>query len=290
MSVIFTDTDCELWYTEVDKYDIKVIAMPYTIDGEEKFYDMGRHTDFHHFYERMRDGAMPITSALNPQIYIDYFEPYFAKGEDILYVHFSDKMSATFNYMETALNILQEKYPKAKFTTFNTLSICAGAGIQALEAAKLHAEGKSIPEIVEHLKSFTKHSACLFAVESLSYLKRGGRISSTKAAIGTMLQLKPVIGVGDDGTLHQLGTQKGMKKAMMHIADRIKANAQKIDKYPIWVLDADAKGNGDFMEKQIKDNLPNAEVLRYPIGPVIGSHCGPGTVGVIYYAEERLKD
>ena len=288
MSVFFTDTDCELWYTDAEDLDIKVIGMPYTLDGEEKFYDMGKNTDFHHFFERMREGAMPNTSALNPQIYIDYFEPYFARGEDIFYVHFSDKLSGTFEYMKTAVNILKEKYPKAKFTTFNTLSICGGAGMQAVEAGKLHKMGKSDEEIVDFLKEFTKHSVCLFAVESLTYLKRGGRISATKAAIGSMLQLKPMLGVGDDGTLHQLGTAKGMKKAMVTLGERCKANIQKVDKYDVWVLDADSKENGDFMEKWLKDNIKGVRVKRYPVGPVIGAHCGPGTVGVIYYGESRL--
>ena len=88
MSVLFTDTDCEIWFTDVDKYDIKVIGMPYTLDGVERFYDMGRNTDFKLMYDRMREGAMPSTSALNPQDYLDYFEPVLASGEDILYIHF----------------------------------------------------------------------------------------------------------------------------------------------------------------------------------------------------------
>ena len=94
--------------------------MPYTLDGEEKFYDMGRNTDLKHMFKRMREGAMPITSALNPQNYIDYFEPVFERGEDILYVHFSTELSATFNYMQIAINILEEKYPRRKITCFDT--------------------------------------------------------------------------------------------------------------------------------------------------------------------------
>ena len=96
MSVFFTDSDCELWYTDVEKYDINVIEMPYILDGEEKCYDMGKNTDFKYMYDRMRAGAMPNTAALNPNDYINYFEPVFARGEDILYVHFSDKLSGTF--------------------------------------------------------------------------------------------------------------------------------------------------------------------------------------------------
>ena len=111
MSVFFTDSDCEIWYTDVDKYNIKVLGMPYILDGEEKFYDMGRNTNFKHMYDRMREGAMPNTAALNPQDYTENFEPVFAAGEDIFYIHFSDKLSGTFNYMQTALTELKEKYP-----------------------------------------------------------------------------------------------------------------------------------------------------------------------------------
>lgn len=288
MSVFFTDTDCELWYTDVDKYNINIIGMPYTLDGEENFYDMGRATDMKHLFKRMREGAMPITSALNPQIYIDYFEPHFAKGDDIFYVHFSDKMSGTFEYMRTAENILKEKYPERKLIVFNTKNISGGAGMIVLEAAKLHRQGKSDEEILAFLEDFSKRVSTNFVVDSLNHLRRGGRISAASAMVGSILNIKPILAFDDEGSIQKLGTQKGMKKAVMSIVDRMKENIRKVDKYPVWVLDADCDVYAEFAEKYIKDSIPNVQVKRYPIGPVIGAHCGPGTVGVVYYGEKRM--
>ena len=289
MSVFFTDTDCELWYTDVDKYDIKVIEMPYTLDGEECFYDMGRNTDFKKLFNRMREGAMPITSALNPQMYIEYFEPYFAKGEDILYVHFSDKLSGTFNYMNNALQALKEKYPDRKLIAFNTKSICVGAGLQALEAAKMHHEGKTDKEIIEFLNDFTNHVNCTFVVESLAHLKRGGRISGATAAIGGLLNIKPILKVSDEGTIVKTGAGKGMKKSLLMMIDEMKKNIKEIEKYPIYLLDADNNEMAEFAKKQIEEKIGDkVQIVQMPIGPVIGAHCGPGTVGVIYYGEKRI--
>ena len=161
MSVFFTDTDCEMNYTDAEELGMHVIGMPYTIKNKEYVYDYGKNIDIKQFYEDMRAGEIATTSALNSQDYIDYFEPIFAAGEDILYVHFSSELSATFDHMQTALDILKEKYPERKVTTFDTGNICVGAGIQAIEACKLHNAGASDEEVIEFLKEFKR---CGFGV------------------------------------------------------------------------------------------------------------------------------
>lgn len=283
MSVFFTDTDCELWYTDVDKYDIKLLEMPYIIDNEEKFYDMGRNTNFKELYDKMRAGAMPMTAALNPDDYIRYFEPVMKAGEDILYVHFSDKLSGTFNYMQTALDELKQKYPERKVTLFNTKSICYGAGLQVLEAVKLHASGKSDEEVVEFLTKFSPKVATEFVVESLSHLKRGGRLSTASAVIGGILKIKPIIRVMEDGTLNKFTTVKGMKKAVCTMVENLKNTIDLNSGLPVTILDADNAELSDFAERQITEAFAGkVSVQKYPIGPVIGAHCGPGTLGLVY--------
>ena len=288
MSVFFTDTDCELWYTDAEKYNINIIGMPYTLDGVEKFYDMGKNTDFKAMYDRMREGAMPITSALNPQDYIEYFEPVLKSGQDILYVHFSDKLSGTFNYLALALNELKEKYPERKVTLFNTKSICVGAGFQALEAGKLHAEGKSDEEIIAFLRDFSPNVATKFVVDSLSHLKRGGRVGVATAIVGGLLNIKPLLKITDEGTIEKYATAKGMKKAVLALVEDCAENARELDKYPLYVIDADNEAMGEFAVKALKEKLgEKVNIVRYPIGPVIGAHCGPGTVGFVYFADKR---
>ena len=243
--------------------------------------------DFKHMFDRMRAGAMPITSALNPQDYMDAFEPIFERGEDILYVHFSDKLSGTFNYMANAINILKEKYPERKVTLFNTNSICYGGGVQALMAAKMHAEGKSDEEIVKYLEMISPHIVMEFVVDSLSHLKRGGRVSAATAIVGGILNIKPILKMTDEGKIEKFATAKGMKKAISTIVESCVQRAQKTDEFVISIIDADNKEMADYAEKLLKEKLPGVEVNRLPIGPVIGAHCGPGTVGLVYYGDKK---
>lgn len=288
MSVFFTDTDCELWHTYVKKYNINLIKMPYNLDDQEGFYDMGETDDYKHFYRRMREGAVPTTQALNPQLYVDYFEPHLKNGDDILYVHFSDQMSGTFNYMKTAIDELMQKYPQRKITTFNTKNICMGGGFQALEAAKLHAEGKSDEEIVEFLEEFSKHINTTFVVENLTYLKRGGRLSGASAFFGKLLNIKPILKVTSEGKIEKSKTANGFKTALTLMVSDLAQNIDKQEKFPLYVLDADNEKMIEFVKTLIAEKLPNARIECYPIGPVICAHCGPGTVGFVYYGKKQI--
>lgn len=143
MNVFFCDSNSELWYTKAEELGIKVIGMPYNIDNDERDYDLGKNTDFNDFYTRLKNGSIAKTSALNTQNYIDYFEPVLASGNDVLYVHFSNKMSATFDYMKQAIDILKEKYPNNTVKYVDTLSIAIGEALIVYEAAKLWKKGAS---------------------------------------------------------------------------------------------------------------------------------------------------
>ena len=215
MSVLFCDTDCELWYTTARELGVKVIPMPYTIDGEERLYDLGENTDLNAFFKRMREGATVSTAGLNPETYIEIFKPYFEAGEDILYVAFSSKMSNTFSYLQIAIDELSAQYPGVKYRRFDTLSICMGAGLMVYMAAKFfNANGGDIDATYDYLETLVQNVAVLFAVDDLKYLARGGRLSPAKAAIGNVLQLKPVLYVNKEGEIDVLTKQKGFKKAM----------------------------------------------------------------------------
>ncbi|MBQ8452085.1 MAG: DegV family protein [Clostridia bacterium] len=282
MSVFFTDTDCEMSYTDAEALGMHVIGMPYTLKGEEHVYDFGKNTDIKAFYNEMRKGEVVTTSALSPQDYIDYFEPIFEQGEDILYVHFSSELSGTFNYMETALQILKEKYPERKVTTFDTKNICLGAGIQVIEACKLHNAGASDEEVVEFLTKFRDRIGIYFYVDSLQYLKRGGRISSTSAVFGTLLNIKPILTVSKEGKLEKLTTVKGTKKAIDFMYDKFVSEYANESQYETYIIDADNKEVGDSLAEKIRQSGKDVSIRRIAIGPVIGAHAGPGTIGIIF--------
>lgn len=287
MSRLFTDTDCEMWYTDAEALGLEVIKMPYILDDEIYYYDFGKNTDFKKLNNRMREGATPRTSALNPNDYVEYFEPVLKAGEDILYVHFSDKMSGTFNYMKLAIDELKQKYPDRTIKTFDTKSICFGSGIQVMEAGRLKSLGLSDDQIIEKLEEFSKHSCMYFVVDSLTHLKRGGRVSSATAIVGGLLNIKPILKINDEGEIVKVGTGKGLKRAISSIVSEMKENVVDVEKQVVYVLDADNEALGEWMKNEIETQIPGAVVQRYPIGPVIGAHCGPGTVGVIYYGKKR---
>lgn len=286
MSVLLIDADGELWYTRQEELKTYCISMPYSYNGEEFYYDLGKNTDFRKFYDAVRSGIIPTTMALNPQEYIDIIEPIFAKGEDVLYVSFSHRMSGTFGHLETALNQLKEKYPERKCTVFDTKSISLGSGIQMEYAAELKNAGASDEEILDKLATFTDRVAIYFMVDDLMHLKRGGRLSGFAAFAGTLLDLKPILTIDPHGSLTVLTKKAGKRKALRYMADRVIEDLTGTD-YTVYVLDADCPDEGDHLADMIREKRPDAKIVRQIVGPVIGTHCGPGTLGVIFIADKR---
>lgn len=288
MSVLFTDSDCELWYDQLEKLNIKNIEMPYTIDNNEYFYDLGKTTDFKDFFDRLRKGSMAQTSALNSENYKDIFEPVFASGQDILYISFSHAMSGTFNQLRLAIRELKEKYPERKLTLFNTNSISYAAGLQAVESAKMKLNGASDEEIIEFLKEFTNQTCCYFIVDDLMHLKRGGRLSTMSAIAGTVLGIKPVLTFNENGALKVVNKIIGRKSAMNFLVNTVVNDAICPEKYEVVVMDADARDEAEQISKMIKEKRPELNVRNQTVGPVIGAHCGPNLLAVVYVAKQRI--
>ncbi len=286
MSVLLIDADGELWYTRQEELGVRCIQMPYSYCGKEYYYDLGKNTDFDAFYKAVRGGEVPKTMALNPQEYVDIIEPIFAEGEDVLYVSFSHMMSGTFDHLHTALEQLKEKYPDRKCTVFDTKSISLGAGIQMEYAAELKNNGASDEEIIAALTEFTDRVAVYFVVDDLMHLKRGGRLSGIAAFAGTLLGLKPILTLDENGKLGVLTKKAGKRTALKLIADNVVNQLTGTD-YSVYVVDADSKDDGDWLAEQIRAKRPEAKIVRQIVGPVIGAHCGPGTIGVIFIADKR---
>ena len=282
MSIFFTDTDCEMDWTDAEKLGINVIGMPYTIKNQEYVYDYGKNTNIKEFYDMMRNGEVSITSALNSEDYINYFEPIFLLGEDIFYVHFSSELSGTFNHMNVALETLKEKYPDRKVTCFDTKNISLGAGLIVMEAAKLHNSGATDEQLLEFLNDFYKKVSVYFYVDSLKYLKRGGRISTASAVLGTMLNVKPILTVTTEGKLEKLTTVMGGKKAIAYLYDKFMKEYNNDPSRECFILDADNKAAGDELADKISKSGKEVSIRRLSVGPVIGSHSGPGTIGLIF--------
>jgi DegV family protein with EDD domain len=260
-----------------------LIRMPYTVNGAESCYDLGRaggDAASEDFFEKMRRGASVKTQALNQANYVEYFEPFLKAGEDVLYVTFTHKMSATFLSMDAAIAELKEKYPDRTITTADSKGISMAAGIVVYYAAKLHNSGASDAEVVKFVEEFRERIACYFTVDDLVYLKRGGRLSGFKALMGTMLNLKPIITI-TDGALDGAEKVKGRKKAIATLAEKLESEKVDLD-YPVTVLTTELGEDYDLLNAGIKERFPSAQLWPCRVGPVIGCHCGPGTLGVVF--------
>lgn len=285
--VFMTDSDSDLPYALKVKYDIPVVSMPYTLDGKEYFDDLGQSLDHKAFFNKMREGAQPSTSALNEVVYQEYFEPILESGKDLLFVAFSSQLSATINAIYAARETLKEKYPDRRIVVVDTLSISGPQTLLVLKAHEMYRAGASIDEVAAWLEENKLRAQAWFTVDDLKYLKRGGRISPAVAAIGTMLDLKPIITESLDGKLASTTNVRGRRKALAHLVDKAVEGMVDPTESPALLLHADAEADALKLQEMLTQKLPQLEIIIANVGPVIGAHCGPGTIAVCFLGKKR---
>lgn len=282
-TVFFMDSNEELSFDIAESLNCQVISMPYVLNGEIHDYWLGKGFDGHQFFETIRKGAMPTTTALNPQDYVNYFEPIFAQGKDILYVHFSHKMSGTFSYMETALYELKEKYPDRKLIQIDSLSISMGAGLLVQDLAQMFANGESVASIVDYAEKNRHHYIAYFTVSDLNHLKRGGRLSAVSAFVGGILGIKPIIMITKEGELKKLTAVSGRKKSMQELLNLYLNGSIEGDTHPVYILHADCLQEAEELKQMLLKVRPLADVKIQMVGPTIGTHCGPDTLAISFF-------
>ena len=285
--VFMTDSDSDLLYSIADEKNIPVVRMPYILDGKEYFDDNGRAGVEKDFFDQMRKGAAPSTSLLPKEAYLEYFEP-ILKEQDLLFVAFSSQMSATINNIYAAREELLEKYPERQFIVVDTLSISAPQTLLVLGAYELYAQGKSMEEVEQWIRDNRLHAHAWFTVDDLKYLRRGGRISATSAVVGTVLDIKPIITMSKAGKLESAEKVQGRKKAIRLLVDRTAENIEHPEDQTLIILHADAEDEAKRMAELIRNRIPEIKDIRIQmIGPVIGAHCGPGTLAACFMGKER---
>ena len=285
--VFMTDSDSDLPYHLKEKYDIPVVYMPYALNGKEYFDDLGQTLDHKTYFDAMRNGAAPVTSALNEETYLEYFEPILKNGQDLLFVAFSSKLSCTLQAVYSAREKLLEQYPDRKFVVVDTLSISGPMTLLILKAHEMYRAGKPMEEVAEWLENNKLRAQAYFTVEDLKYLKRGGRISGAVAAVGTMLDLKPIIIEASDGTLQSGEKVRGRKKALAYIVDEMMKAEPDPKESPILILNADAPEDAERVKAAVEQKLPGAEIMIEHVGPVIGAHAGPGTIALCFIGKTK---
>ena len=286
--VFMTDSDSDLPFSYVDQLDLSMVYMPYIIDGKEYMDDLGRAGGQKEYFDNMRAGAAPSTSLLPMGAYLDIFEPILAEGKDILFIAFSSQLSGTMNNARSAAEELLEKYPERKILIVDTLSISAPQSILVLKAHELYRAGKPMEEVAAWLEENKLRAQAWFTVDDLKYLRRGGRISAVAATMGTLLDLKPIITETKEGKLVSTDKVRGRKSALRLIADKAAENIDDpANAMPI-IMHADAPEDAARLEKLLRERMPELpEIQTWYVGPVIGAHCGPGTVAVCYFGKQR---
>jgi len=283
-----TDSDSDLPYHYVDDLDIAMVYMPYIVDGKEYLDDLGRAGNQKEFFENMRNGAVPVTSLLPTATYLEYFEPCFQEGRDILFLAFSSQLSNTILNIYAARDELLEKYPERKMIVVDTLSISAPQTLLILHAYDMYSAGKSMEDIAAWVEENKLRAQAWITVEDLKYLRRGGRISAMAATMGSMLDLKPIIVESKEGKLISVDKVQGRKRALRVIADKVAENIEDAANQRLILLHADVEEDVTRLETFIRERNPEiGKIEKIYVGPVIGAHCGPGTIAACFMGKER---
>ena len=290
-----TDSTCDLYASFIRQHDIKFVSLTYTVedkngnmtDGLDNFTDYSQYVEF---YEKLRGGCLSRTSMLNYESHLAHFTRLAEEGaKDVVHFTISSGLSPTVTVAEKAAADVKKKYPEFNVYAVDSLSATIGQGALVRAALRMRDEGKSAEETVAYVKDMRLKIQYMIAVNDLNYLKRGGRVSSVAAIAGTMLGIKPILSFTRDGKLNVIDKVRGMKRAFAYALE-------KMEKYPpvkehelIWVVHTDAPAEAEELATMIELKLgfkPDISIM----GPVIGSHHGPGAVAVLWKSDTERND
>jgi len=289
MYTIFVDSDCDMTPELCEKYGFKLISMPYSVDGKEIYpYVDWKEFDYKEFYNMLRKGVLPTTSTLSIEQYKAYFEPEFAKGNDILYIHFSSAMTGTFNVMRLALDELKEKYPDRKLETIDTMGITLGSYNICCTIGDLLLEGKSVEEIKEWAKKGVFETAFYFYADDLKFFAKSGRVSGFAALMGGIIGIRPIIYIGDDGKMTTKTKCRGFKNTLQQLLQYVIDLEDHIKEHRVVIAHTDAMEIVEEFEKMLWDHFgQDLQIEVIPVNPTAGSHCGPNAIGITFHAKHR---
>ena len=284
--VIFTDSCCDVSPEILAQWDVTYADMTFTFVGEDKEY-ISTDISNKEFYDRMKRGAVAKTAAINAAAFADAFEPILKEGKDILYIAFSSGLSTTVNSAYMAVTDLKEQYPDRKIIVVDTLAASAGGGLMVYMAVNKKRSGASLEENAKYIESLVPNHCIWFTVDDLEYLKRGGRVSPLVALAGSVLGIKPILQMDDEGHLIKVSTARGRKNAIEALAAKYAELSFEEKNTPIFISHAECEDEAKRLADILKERH-NADVTMITeIGPVIGSHAGPGTIAMFFIGKHR---
>ena len=284
--IIMTDSAVDLPKEYlIEELQVPYIPLSYIMDGVT-YEDMSGLSG-KEFFDKIRAGSLPTTSQVNPEQAKKALEPYVKEEKDILFIGFSSALSGTFNSIRMAAEELMEEYPERKIITVDSLCACLGEGLLVYKAVQLKRAGKSLEEVAKWTEENKLHICHNVAIDDLNHLHRGGRVSKTAAIMGTMIQIKPIIHMNDNGELQVIGKQRGRKKALQHIVNMAVEQSKGWENDIIMITHGDCEEDAQYVAKLVREKMGIENILINCIGSVIGSHTGPGVVAVFCMGEKR---
>ena len=282
---IITDSGCDLPNEVLEKLDLKMVSLSLIFRGETKADSVSG--DIKAFYDAMRQGEGATTAAVNPDGWARAMENELAQGLDVLVIAFSSGLSTTYQSAVIAAQELKEKYPQRNILVIDSRCASLGQGLLCHYAAKKRDEGLSLEELAAWLEAHKGNVCQWFTVDDLKYLKRGGRISAATALVGTMLSIKPVLHVDDEGHLVSVGKSRGRKASVQALADQMEKLALPGENDFITICHGDCYNDAYALGEMLKEKLGVKEVFIGYTGAVIGSHSGPGTLALFFMGKNR---
>lgn len=281
--LIYTDASADIDPRIIERYDIRFVAMNYTVGEEERLCANLESPDFmKKFYDAQREGRETHTSQVTPHTYMETFAPLLKEGKSVLYLSLSSGLTKTFDSVCLAASELAEEYKEAKVVAVDTLCATGGMGLLLEAAAENRAAGLSIDENADWLNAHRLNVAHWFMVDDLMYLKRGGRIPATTAVLGTALNIKPILKIDDEGKLVTLEKKRGYKLAIKELANKYTATRDE-SKNRVYIVHGDCPDRADELEQLLKEVNPQADITKMMLCPIIGAHTGPGMLAAIFF-------
>lgn len=285
--IITTDTCCDLPKEYIEENGIGVVTLFYNMKGVS--YGGEKELPVKEFYDLMRGGEMPTTMAANPEDLRKMFQESLEKGKDVLHLAFSSELSSSYSNAAVTARELNEIYPDNKVIVIDTLSASLGQGLVVYKAVELRSQGKSIDETAAWAEENKRHFCHQFTVDDLNHLYRGGRVSKLTAVAGTLIQIKPILHVSDEGKLIPIGKARGRKKSLHVLVDNMERTIGSFkDKNDIvFISHGDSLEDAEYVAELVKERFGIEKFLINPVSPTIGAHSGPGTIALFYMGDRR---